>query len=192
MSAVRFSAVCVAPYRRLPSRCSLSRLCFELIKTARFSDSVPPRSAPRSPSRHTVMLAVRHVSSSSCALSAHRHPPRLAHASRPSGRRSLTPRLTDTQDGEKNGGADNCLTGSCYMISCGVICLAFLLYITHFCYISRILVIYRAFLLYLGHSCYISSVPIICLAFLLYVRRSCYISHPILRAVPLPALVRCV
>ena len=31
---------------------SPSRLCFELIKTARFSDSVPPRSAPRSPSRH--------------------------------------------------------------------------------------------------------------------------------------------
>lgn len=51
--------------------------------------------------------------------------------------------------------------GSCYMSSCVVIYLAFLLYIWHFCYISRIPVIYRAFLLYVSCSCYISSFHVI-------------------------------
>ena len=51
---------------------SLSRLRFELVKTARFSDSVPPRS----PSRRPVIPIVRPCHHQA-VLSAHRHPPRL-------------------------------------------------------------------------------------------------------------------
>ena len=91
--------------------------------------------------------------------------------------------------GEERG-EDGCLAGSCYMISCGVIYSAFLLYISCSCYISRVLVIYLVFLLYISYSCYISRIFVICPAFLLYARHSCYISHPILCAVQLPALSR--
>ena len=65
-----------------------------------------------------------------------------------------------------------------------------MLYIPHSCYISHVLVIYRAFLLYVERSCYISRIFVISPVFLLYARHSCYISRSVLRAVPLPALVR--
>lgn len=101
MSAARLSAVvslCVAACRLAV----LSRLCFELIETAHFCDSV----SPRSPSRHA-----------SCVMRHARRPPvfssvgayhsssftRLVPASRQSCRHSLTSRLTDTHGGERNG-----------------------------------------------------------------------------------------
>ena len=76
----------------------------------------------------------------------------------------------------------------------------FVLYEFMRCYIFRILVIYLMFLLYIGRFCYMSSVLVIYLAFLLYLSHSCYmpgilvisIIRSVLRAVPLPALVRCV
>lgn len=74
----------------------------------------------------------------------------------------------------------------------------FVLYEFMRCYIFRILVIYLMFLLYIGRFCYMSSVLVIYLAFLLYLSHSCYmpgilvisIIRFVLRAVPLPALVR--
>lgn len=88
----------------------------------------------------------------------------------------LTPRLADTHGGERNETRTVAWRIRVYMTSCGVICLAFLLYISHFCYISGVLVISLVFLLYIGRSCYISSVPVIWLVFLLYVSYSCYIN----------------
>lgn len=93
---LRFASLRVAAYRLAV----LSRLCFELIKTAHFSDSVPPRP----PSRHTVMPAVRHVSSSSCALSAHRHPPRLVLLLAHRAASSDAPPNRHARRGEKRGG----------------------------------------------------------------------------------------
>lgn len=78
----------------------------------------------------------------------------------------------------------------CYIFRILVIYLVFLLYIGRFCYMSSVPVIYLAFLLYIGRSCYISRMFVICPASLLYAQHSCYISHSVLRAVPLPALVR--
>ena len=61
-----------------------------------------------------------------------------------------------------------------YMVSRNVICLSFLLYISHSCYISGVLVIYLAFLLYISHSCYMPGIFVIYLVFLLYQPVSCY------------------
>lgn len=63
---------------------------------------------------------------------------------------------------------DGCLAGSCYMISCCVICRTFSLYVSYSCYISRILVICPAFLLYISHSCYMSRILVISTCFVLY------------------------
>lgn len=55
-----------------------------------------------------------------------------------------------------------------YMVSQNVICLSFLLYISHSCYISGVLVIYLAFLLYAWRFCYISRILVISTCFMLY------------------------
>lgn len=124
MSAARLSAVvslCVAACRLAV----LSRLCFELIETAHFCDSV----SPRSPSRHAscVMPAVRLVFPS---VGAYRSSSFASArpASRPSCRLPRTPRLTDTHGGERNGAGTVAWRVHVYMTSCGVICLAFLLF----------------------------------------------------------------
>ena len=104
---------------------------------------------------HPVVRPYSHQS----VLTAHRHSSRLVLASRPSCRLSLTPSLTDTQGGERNGTARTVAWRiRVYMTSCSVICLTFLLYISHSCYISGVPVIYRAFLLYAWHSCYMTGV----------------------------------
>lgn len=174
-SRLRLSAVaspCVAACRLVV----LSRLRFELIKTAHLSTIASrlvllapfPVPSCRHAYRPLVFPSVGACRSSSFASTRPRLPPIVPP--------HLTHRLPAPPWRVEKRGGDGCLAGLCYMSSCGVICPAFLLYIGHSCYIFRILVIYRAFLLYLSHSCYISSVPVIWLAFLLYVQRSCYLT----------------
>lgn len=110
----------------------------------------------------------RPCSSHRSVLAVHRYSPRLAYASRPSCRPSLTPRPPDTRDGERDETRTVAWLVRVYMTSCGVICLTFLLYISHSCYISSVFVIYLAFLLYVRHSCYMSRVLVISVRFMLY------------------------
>lgn len=145
----------------------LSRLCFELIKTARFqiaSHLAPP---PRFPSRHAscpssatyphqaVLFPLIAIRPGSPTLLAHR----AASSNAPPNRHA--------RRGEERG-EDGCLAGPCYIISCGVICSAFSLYVSYSCCISRILVICQAFLLYIGYSCYMSRILVISTCFVLY------------------------
>lgn len=162
MSAVRFSAVlslCVAACRLAV----LSLVCdLSLLKRRVFP--IASRLAPRPVMRHarhsSVFPSVGACRSSPSATARPRFSP-------------IVPPLSDAppnrhaRRGEERG-EDGCLTGSCYMSSCGVIYSAFLLYISCSCYISGVFVICRAFLLYISHFCYISRVLVICPAFLLY------------------------
>lgn len=161
---LRFASLRVAACRLAV----LFRLRFELVKTARFSDSVSSRLAPRPVMRHAsrppVFPSVGACRSSPSASARPRFSP-------------IEPPLSDAppnrhaRRGEKRGegrGEDGCLTDPCYMNSCCVIYSAFLLYISCSCYISGVFVICRAFLLYISHFCYISRVLVICPAFLLY------------------------
>ena len=157
MSAVRFSAVAslrVAAYRLAV----LSRLCFELIKTARFpiaSRLAPRPVVPSFLSSARILIKLCSFRSSPSAPARPRFSP-------------IVPPLSDAppnrhaRRGEKRRG-DDYLTGPCYMNSCCVIYSAFLLYISCSCYISGVLVIYLAFLLYLPCSCYMPVILVISL-----------------------------
>ena len=165
---LRFALLCVVACRLVV----LSRLRFELIETARFSDSLPPRSS----SSHAVMTAARRPCSNQAVLPTHplfasARPRFSPHRAASSDAPPTRPAYRGTERGLLLGGFV-----FIYMASCGVICLTFLLYISHSCYISGVLVISFVFLLYIGCSCYILSVPVIWLAFLLYVSYSCYIN----------------
>ena len=97
----RLSTV-ASPYAAACRLAVPSRLRFELVKTARFSDSVPPRSPLRSPSRRPVIPIVRpypHQAVLFPLIAIRLGSPRFSPIEPP----PLTPRLTDTQDGEKNG-----------------------------------------------------------------------------------------
>lgn len=176
MSAVCLSAVCIAPYRRISSRCSLLLVCdLSLLKRRVFpiaSHLAPRPVIPSCSCRHVrrmpVFSSVGALRSSSFASVRPRFSP-------------IVPPFSDSPPnrhawrGEERGGG-GLLGGSCYMSSCGVICSAFSLYVSYSCYISSVLVIYLVFLLYVRRSCYISRILVVCRLFLLYVSYSCYIN----------------
>lgn len=153
----RLSAV-ASPYAAACCFAVLFHLRFELVKTARFPNSVSSRLAPRPVMRHArhpprafirpflPLIAIRLCS-----------PTLLAHRAASSN----APPNRHARRGEKRGG--RLLDG-------------FVLYDFMLFYMPGILVIYPAFLLYISHFCYTSGVPVIYFAFLLYIGRSCYMT----------------
>lgn len=86
---------------RLLSHCSLFLVCilsWLKRRVFRIASRLASRPRPVIPSCPLPALC-----SHQSVLTAHSHSPRLVPASRPSCRHSLTPRLTDTHGGEKNG-----------------------------------------------------------------------------------------
>lgn len=164
----------IAPCRRLSSRYSFFLVCdLSLLKRRVFPIASRLALSLLSPSRRPVIPIVRPCHHQA-VLPAHRHPPRLAHASRPSSRLLGRPAQPTRKTGRKTGRGR--LLGwfvlydlmRCYMPGILVIYHAFLLYIWRSCYISRIFVIYLAFLLYAWRFCYISRILVISTCFMLY------------------------